>query len=264
MKLNNYTNEIRNIIFYGDDVETTREINPYNSKAFYTSKNIFDEAIEAYDDYFKIVIDSVIECNNNEKHINAKKRKKLIFVVWVANKYGFVYGSLYIPNEKIIMHEVLEDKKDYHGDGCFSVSYNDKIIFNNEIKIICKDSKAFFARGSDPAIDNAAVTLINELIDTETNRRIKYPNLFHNSDRLIDLYNQKKKEGFDYRVFQYRVLDVNYNYVVFYNCVNHYEKTKEYIKLEKLTNEIKKCCDKWDIDNTKKLITSFKLIKIRK
>lgn len=265
MKLNNYANEIRKIVIYGGTVEKEKEINPYNAKAFFQSKNLFNETVESYDDYFKIIIDDLIECNANPVHINAKKKNNKIFVVWVCGKYGDVNGVLYVPFSKILKHEIIEQKKDMRGDGCINVSYNDKIVFTDDIKIICKDSEIYFAKPSDPIKNqHEEIAEIDELIEKERERIEKYKNLFDKSERLINLYEQKKQEGYKYKVFNYRAIDKNYNYLMLYNCVDHYEKTPEYIKAEKLTEQIKKICSHWDVDDTVKLLKSYKLTKKRK
>ena len=265
MKINNYANEIRTLVLYGANIESEKEINPYNAKAFFESENIFKENVIAYDDYFKIVIDSLIECSANPTHINAKKRNNKIFVVWRVGKYGGVNGSLYIPFSKVIKHEVIEEKKDMRGDGCINVSYNDKIVFDNDIKIICKNSKSYFAKSGDPIPNESRYNVedLEELIKHETERAQKYPAIFKN-DRLLKLYNEQLKQGKKYRVFEYRCEDRNYQYLMLYNCVDHYEKSKEYIKAEKLTEEIKKINNKWDVDDTIKLLKLFRLTKKRK
>lgn len=265
MKINNFVNQINTIILYGANLETTKEINPYNTKAFFTTKNIFNEDTESYDDYFKIIIENLIECKNIPTHINKQKKNDNIFVVWVRGKYGDINGALYIPFSKVILHDVIEEKKDLRGDGCINVSYNDKIIFNNEIKIICKDSEIYFAKPTDQIKNQYEKIIdIDECIAKETERAQKYPNVFHNCERLIELYKSKKEQGYKYRVFNYRAIEKNYNYVMFYNCVDHYEKSTEYTKAEKLTEEIKKINNKWDVDDTIKLLKSFKLTKKRK
>lgn len=266
MKINNYSNEIRKVIIYNGAAETTKEINPYNIKAFYDSKNIFDEPTEGSDDYPKVIINNLIECANNEKHINAKKKNNYIFVVWVRGKYcGAVDGVLYVPANKIKSHEVLTNKKDMRGDGCVNVSYDDKIIFNDEIKIVCKDSEVYFAKGDEPIKNHfESITDLDECIEKETERAEKYPSLFHNAERLLTLYKEKKEQGYKYKVFNYRAIEKEYNYLIFYNCVDHYEKTAEYIKAEKMTEDIKRINKHWDVDDTIKLLKLFKLTKKRK
>lgn len=264
MKLNNYSNNITNIVLYSGNTETQKNINPYNAKAFFNSKNIFNESIESYDDYFKIVVENLTECANSERHINANKKRNNIFVVWVRGKYGEVDGSLYIPFNKVIFHEVIEDKKDMRGDGCINVSYNDKIVFLPEIQIICKDSIIYFAKG-DEAIKSQfeSVQDLEECIEKETERAKKYPSLFHNCERLLTLYKEKQNQGFKYKIFNCRAIETNYKYLMLYNCVDHYEKSAEYIKAEKLTEHIKKINKHWDVDDTIKLLKSFKITKTR-
>lgn len=265
MKINNFTNGINTIVLYGANLETVKEINPYNAKAFFTSKDIFGEDTEMYDDYFHIIIENLMECKNFSTHINKQKKNNNIFVVWVRGKYGDISGSLYIPFSKVLLHDVIEEKKDYYNNGCVNVSYNDKIIFNEEIKIICKDSEIYFAKPTDQ-IKNQHENIIDidECITKETERAQKYPNVFHNCERLIDLYKSKKEQGYKYRVFNYRANEKEYNYLMLYNCVDHYEKSAEYAKAEKLTEEIKKINNHWGIDDTIKLLKVFKLTKKRK
>lgn len=264
MKLNNYANHITNIILYSGNTETQKTINPYNAKAFFNSKNIFNETIESYDDYFKIIIDNLAECINSEKHINANKKRNNIFVVWVRGKYGDVNGSLYIPFNKVITHEIIEEKKDMRGDGCINVSYNDKIVFAPDIKIICLDSETYFAKGEEPIKNQFEnITELEECIEKETERTKKYSNLFHNRERLLNLYREKMQQGYKYKVFNYRAIETNYKYLVLYNCVDHYEKSESYIKAEKLTEQLKKINSHWGIDDTIKLLKSYKLTKTR-
>lgn len=264
MKINNYSNDVRTVILYGSN-DIIKEINPYNTKAFFTSKNIFNENVESYDDYYKIIIENLIECANNPKHISAKKKNNNIFIVWVRGKYSDINGVLYIPFNKVILHEVITNKKDMRGDGCVNVSYDDKIIFDNDIKIICKDSDIYFAKPTDQIKSHYEnITDIDECIAKEKERIQKYKNLFHNCERLIELYESKKAQGYKYKVFNYRAIEKEYNYLMFYNCVDHYEKSAEYIKAEKLTESIKEINNKWDVDDTIKLLKLFKLTKKRK
>lgn len=65
-------------------------------------------------------------------------------------------------------------------------------------------------------------------------------------------------------VYKYRCIDVISDNLTFYNCVDHYEKSKEYIAAEKLTEEIKKICSSWYIYNTLELLKSYKITKKRK
>ena len=264
MKINNYANEIRTLVFYGVNIKSEKEINPYNAKAFFTTKNLFNEELESFDDYFKIIISNLVECKNINTHINKQKKNNNIFVVWVRGKYGDINGSLYIPFSKVINHEVIEEKKDMRGDGCINVSYNDKIVFDNDIKIICNDSEIYFAKPTDQ-INNQHEKIIDidECITEETERAQKYPDVFHNCERLIELYKSKKEQGYKYRVFNYRAIEKNYNYLMLYNCVDHYEKSAEYIKAEKITADFKKICDRWGVDDTIKLLKIYKLTKKR-
>lgn len=264
MKINNYYNDIRTLVLYGDNTQKEQSINPYNSKAFFDTKNMFEEPCESYDDYYHIYIANLVECNNNPTHINAKKKRELVFVVWVVGKHGDVNGVLYIPFNKVLTHEVIEKKKDMRGDGCVCVSYNDKIVFDDSIKIICKDSAHYFAKPNDQIRNqNDDITEIEGCIEKEQERLEKYGALFHNSQRLIDLYKSKLEEGYKYRCFAYRYKDVNYKYLMLYNYVDHYEKSPEYVKAEKLTKDLAEINKHWDVDDTIKLLKTYKLTKKR-
>ena len=265
MKINNYSNEIKTFILYGNDSQTEKNINPYNSKAFFDTENILKQTTESYDDYYKLIINDLAESSTNPAHINAKKKKNLIFIVWVKDRYGFTSGSLYIPFNKVLKHEIIEEKKDMRGDGCVNVSYHDKIIFTDDIKILCKDSFHYFAKPNDPIRNiNDDVAELADCIAKEEEHMQKYPKVYKNAEMLIKLYNEKIKEGYKYRCFSYRSVEKSYKYFMLYNCVDHYEKSPEYIKAEKLTETIKKINGKWDTDDTIKLLKIFKLTKIRK
>ena len=158
----------------------------------------------------------------------------------------------------------ITNKKDMRGDGCINVSYDDKIVFDSDIKIICKNSKSYFAKGDDPAPkSHCDIELITDLIAKEQERYNKYPSVFYSSKKLIDLYEEQLKQDKKYRVFEYRCEERNYNYLMLYNCVDHYEKTPEYIKAEKLTEELKSICSHWDVCDTLKLLKKYKLTKKR-
>ena len=93
---------------------------------------------------------------------------------------------------------------------------------------------------------------------------MKTNNYYETKKRVIALYESKLKEGYKYIVFRYRCKPTQANYIILYNCVDHYEKTKEYIKLEKLTEQLKNYCDRWTIQDTERLLKDYKLTKIRK
>ena len=269
MKLNSYScvNEVRTVVIYSSAFgELVRTINPYNSKAFFPSVNIYGEPIEMYDDYYKISVPDLVECKNNPVHIKAKQKQGCIFVVWTADKYGSVYGTLYIPMSAIISHDILEEKKDVQGRGCTCVSYNDKLVLDpKKIQLHCKDSVHYFAKGSDPAPDSRCdLEDLHEELKKCREYLEKYPTINpENRRRYIALLEQKIADGFTYKVSQYRCIDMVADYWVLYNCVDHYEKTPEYVKLEKLTDQLKKINKHWSEDNTVRLLASFKLTKKR-
>lgn len=271
MKLNSYSylNEVRTFVIYDQEQnEQERTINPYNSKAFFNSVDIYGEPLEIYDDYYSIFVPDLVECKNNPTHIKAKEKKGLIFVVWVVDKYGSVYGALYIPTNAIKSHEIIEEKRDMQGRGCVCVSYNDKIVFDSEkIKIECRDSKYFFAKGSDPIPESgrADVVDLREELEKSQEHLEKYLTLNpEKRAKYIELLKQKIAEGYEYRVSQYRCTSTSANYLILYNCVDHYEKSADYIKLEKLTNQIRAINKHWGEDDTLKLLAIFKLTKKRK
>lgn len=264
MKINKYSNDVRTLVFYSENNEKEQSINPYNSKAFFDTTNMLGDSITSYDDYYKIIISDLVECSNNQTHIKAKQKKGLCFVVWVAGKYGDVNGVLYIPFNKVKSHEIIEEKDDQRGDGCICVSYNDKIVFDDSIKIVCCDSEHYFLKGSDPLRNsNDDFTSIGDCIAKEEEHLQKYPTLYENAQRLIELYKEKQAQGFEYRCFSYRSINKDYKYLMLYNCVDHYEKTSEYVKAEKLTEEIKKINKNWGVDDTIKLLKAFKLTRKR-
>lgn len=269
MKLNNYSyiNEVRTVVLYDQEQnETEKTINPYNSKAFYQSRNIYGEPLEMYDDYYRIIVPELVECKNNPTHIKSKEKRGLIFVVWLVDKYGSVYGSLYIPKLAIISHKIEEEKKDYRGRGCVCVSYNDRLVFDPlKIRIECEESRTFFAKKDEPAPDGRCdIESIKEEIEKQADILAKYPTIKpDNRRRYVALLEQKLSEGYEYKVKQYRWKKVSADYLVLYNCIDHYEKTPEYIKLEKLTNQLKAINKHWDEEDTVRLLAQFKLTKKR-
>jgi tRNA A37 N6-isopentenylltransferase MiaA len=48
------------------------------------------------------------------------------------------------------------------------------------------------------------ITELAECIEKETERARKYSNLFHNCERLLNLYREKMQQGYKYRVFNYQ------------------------------------------------------------
>lgn len=269
MKLNSYSyaNEVRTVVLYDQEQnETEKTINPYNSKAFFPSVNIYGEPIEIYDDYYKISVPDLVECKNNPTHIKSKEKRGLIFVVWVVDKYGSVYGSLYIPRTAVLSCETLTEKTDHQGRGCVCVSYNDKLVLDStKIQLICQDSRHYFAKGDDIAPDGRCdfEDIAEELEKTRQFMK-KYPQISQeNRARYCALLEDKLAQGYKYRVSHYRCITTVADYWVLYNCVDHYEKTPEYVKLEKLTNQLKAINKHWDENDTVRLLAQFKLTKKR-
>ena len=267
MKVNDYY-QTNKIIFYNNTngEQTERIINPYNTKTFFNSVNIYGDTYLNSSDYFNIIIEELKPVKNQDTHINASKRRNDYFIVL---EKGTLQGVLYLPLSVVKEWTTKERKEERpSASGCVCVSYDDYLIFNKEIKITTKDTKVFFARGSDPIDRNYREDLQN--IDDELQKAREHESLFKSDKireakkRYIALLEQKKKDGFDYIVYQYRCISVITDNLTFYNCVDHYEKSKDYIAAEKLTEEIKKICGSWYISNTLELLKSYKITKKRK
>ena len=256
----------KKIIFYANDndQEMTRELNPYKVKAFYTSIDIYGDNYGTSSDYLDIEIKGLILCNNNPQHINAKKRKNTIFIVLEA---GTIEGVLYVPFNQVKTHEIEEQKEDYQGRGCVRVSYNDKITFFNSVKVFVRDNRAYFTKGDTPTPQNVRYdveSIEEKLNDLETKKPY-----FDNEERqrarakLKALYQSKIKEGFAYIVYEFGYKWTEANYITFYNCVDHYEKSQEYIKLERLTKDLQAINERWSESDTSQLLKRYKLTKKR-
>lgn len=267
MKVNDYY-QTNKVIFYNSTTgeETERVINPYKTKTFFNSVNIYGETYRHNNDDFIIKIEKLKPAKNQESHINASKRRNDYFIVL---EKGTLNGVLYLPLSVVKEWKTEEEKEERpSASGCVCVSYNDYVIFNEDIKIATKDSKVYFAKGSDPIDRRYREDLKN--IDEELQKAKETKSFFKSEehrtkkDRYISLLESKKAQGFDYVVYQYRCIDVITDNLVFYGCVDHYEKSKEYIKAEKLTEELKKICSSWYIGYTLELLKHYNITKKRK
>lgn len=263
MLINDYYHA-QKIIFYSEQIEEKKPLNPYQAKAFFNSVDIFGDDIEMSDDNFNIFVKELVPCCNNPQHINAKKRKNAVFIVL---ERGTLQGVLYIPFNKVKAHEVIEDKKDYQGRGCVCVCYNDKIIFDDSIKVYAKDSRSYFSKGSDPIPQGVRYECENlrEKVEELEKKKSYFINekATQRLERLKALYLQKIDDGFDHITFEYKYKTLEADYIVLYGFVDHYEKSPEYLKLERLTNELKTICDRWDESDTVELLKRYKLTKKR-
>jgi len=249
-------------VLYNDQEETIKSISPYISRVYFKDTDIFGDTITNSEDYYSIEVEGLLTCNNNPKHITAKKRRSECFIVLEPST---LEGVLYIPFNKVKTHEVQEVKKDYQNRGCVSVSHNDLMTFDDSVKLYAKASRHSFVKGSDPAPrGNYDADRIDERLEKLKNN----PSPFLKRDpqrqeRLIALYEQKLAEGFDYIVWEYRCEWKKADSILFEGCVERYEKSPEYIKLEKLTNDLQTINSRWDMDDTIQLLKKFNITKKR-
>jgi len=261
MKINNKY-EARSLVLYDAENETKKSISPYISRVYFQDTDIFGDKMTNSEDYYSIEVEGLLTSTNNAKHIAAKKRRSECFIVLEPST---VEGVLYIPFNKVKTHEVQEVKKDYQNRGCVSVSHNDLMTFDDSVKLYAKASRHSFVKGSDPISQwHSDIKRIDETLEKLKNN----PSPFLKRDpqrqeRLIALYEQKLAEGFEYILWEYRCEWKKADSILFEGCVERYEKTPEYIKLENLTKDLKNIEERWDLDDTIKLLKIYKLTKKR-
>ena len=230
---------IKNLVIYGTNDEIKKPVNPYQMKAQYKREDILNELIDFQSDYFNISIDEDIK-EVRANHIEANKRKNKIFV------YDQV---LYLPSSLIIDYTTKEKREESHR-GCVAVSYDELLTLNNKIKIIVKDSQTHFAKPSDPIDKNHRQDikdLEEEIKDWETAQFLP-PHAKERKERIIKLYKDKIKEGYKYRVITYQCVTRITNKLYCVGYIDHYEKTPEYIKSEKLLKDFNKISSRWGHD----------------
>jgi len=261
MKINNKY-EARSLVLYNDQEETTKSISPYISRVYFKDVDIFGDTITNSEDYYSIEVNFLLISNKNPKNIQAKKRRQECFIVLEP---GTLEGVLYIPFKRVLTHEITEVKKDHQNRGCVSVSHNDLITFDTSIQLYAKASRLSFVKGSDPAPSGHCDY---ERIDERLEKLKNSPSPFLKKDpermaRLIALYEQKLAEGFEYIVWEYRCEWKRAESILFEGHVERYEKSPEYIKLEKLTNDLKTINKHWGEDDTIQLLKKFNITKKR-
>lgn len=226
----------KKMILYGSatNTQTERVLNPYSTKAIFNTINIYGETIQSETDYFDIEIDNLKQVKTN--HIDANKKRNICFLCGDA---------LYIPYNKVIDFAIKETRKEYQ-KGCISVSYDEILTFDNDIKVIYRDSFFTWKKGTD-AINKEYKEEAENLADAiakarETKSLFDSPKIKASKERLIQLYESKIKEGFDYICWCYHAVKKTTNKIYFSMPTHHKEKSKEYQHAEKVLNVLNSCC----------------------
>lgn len=255
---------VNRLFVYYTYTQQEKQIEFYSAKTYFKSVNIYGETFQNEGrEYFTLEIADLKTVSNNPTHINANKRKNSLFVVLNAKEGSY---SLYIPSTAVKKWEIVENKKEYR-EGCVSVSYDNRLTLGEQIKVKTLDTEAHFERGDEP-INNNLPRSVRNIEEELTNAREKLP-LFDNEkhrknrERYINLLEEKKKAGYKYLVYCHNSVPVTTDNITLLACVDHYEKSKEYIKIEKLTEELKTINRNWSILDTQDLLKRYKLTKKR-
>ena len=263
IKTQNTRYEADKVIVYTDN-QSEKEIEFYGAKTYFKSVNLYGETYQAEDDYFTLEIDSLKIVRNNPTHINASKRRSDIFIVLFP--YDHRRNALYVPRSALKDWSV-EDRKEEYRKGCISVCCDSRFIFGENIKVKTLTAKAYFAKPTDPADKNHREEV--KRIDDEIEKTRSHISFFKGEkhrqarERYLALLEEKKRAGFEYLVYSYANEEVTTDNIRLLAPVDHYEKTAEYIKAEKLTKEMQTINKRWTIYNTLDLLERYKLTKKR-
>lgn len=255
IKSNTQNTTIKKVIIYTDD-GAERILEFCNAKTFYNSVNLYGETYQSETNYLSVEIASLKNAKSNQ--INACKRRGDIFTAC---------ESLYLPTSAY-KSLTIEDKRKEYRKGCVSVFPVYHLTFDGElIQIKTKTLKSYFAKGDEPLEKDfhTEVKNLDEEVKESLDILAHYENekLRQKKERYISLLAKKKSEGYKYLVYVHNSVPVTTDYLVLSGYVDHYEKSKEYQKTERLTEELKTINERWSIYDTEELLKRFTLTKKR-
>lgn len=254
--------EAYKVIIYTDN-QSEKAIEFYEAKTYFNAVNLYGETYQSEQNYLTLEIDNLKIVRNNPTHINASKRRNDLFIL-SSNDYR--QTALYIPRSALKDLSV-EERKTEDRKGCFSVHYDSLLTFGENIKVKTTTAKAYFAKPTDPADKNHHEEI--KSIDDEIEKTRSHISFFKGEkhrqarERYLALLEEKKRAGFGYLVYQYGSVEVTTDNLRLFAYIDHYEKTAEYIKAEKLTKEMQTINGRWTIYNTLDLLERYKLTKKR-
>jgi hypothetical protein len=262
VKTQNTKHQAYKVIIYTDN-QNENAIEFYEAKTYFSSVNLYGETYQSESDYLTLEIDNLKIVRNNPTHINASKRRKDLFIL-ASNDYQ--QTALYIPRSALKDLSV-EERKTEDRKGCLSVHYDSLLTFGENIKVKTITAKAYFAKPTDQADKNHREEI--KRIDDEIEKTRSHMSFFKGEkhrqarERYLALLEEKKRAGFEYLVYQYGSVEVTTDNLRLFGYVDHYEKSAEYIKAEKLTKELQTINERWTIYNTLDLLERYKLTKKR-
>ena len=227
MKINDY--EIKKVFLLVDG--SPKEISFYKSEVLYLSKNMLDEKYETKTDYYYFFKD-IKKVYRNNLETNLKKGFSCIVLDSKEEYYPYnnIY-NLYLNNDIVESYEIIERKEEKE-KGLIQVSYDYLIKFKLDY-LTALDSAFFFCK-TDEEVFKITQNLNNINTIEETIENAK-------TEKVKTFLEEKKRQGFKYRVFIYHAFRVKSNRLLLSGCVDHEIKDNFYKQVEKITEIMNKC-----------------------